>query len=113
MEIEDWLKSIKKKLETAQCTDREKVLFAAHQLFGTATDWWETYRNSHPNVGAIMWNEFTAHFCTHHMPRGTLKMKKKEFADLKQGRKTVNEYLNSFIQLLRYAPEDINTDEKK
>jgi hypothetical protein len=25
----------------------------------------------------------------------------------------VNEYLNSFIQLSRYAPEDINTDEKK
>jgi hypothetical protein len=25
----------------------------------------------------------------------------------------VNEYLNSFIQLSRYAPDDINTDEKK
>jgi hypothetical protein len=26
---------------------------------------------------------------------------------------SVNEYLNSFIQLSRYAPDDINTDEKK
>jgi hypothetical protein len=26
---------------------------------------------------------------------------------------TVNEYLNSLIQLSRYAPDDINTDEKK
>jgi hypothetical protein len=26
---------------------------------------------------------------------------------------TVNEYLNSFIQLSRYATEDINTDKKK
>jgi hypothetical protein len=26
---------------------------------------------------------------------------------------TVNEYLNSFIQLSRYAPDEINTDEKK
>jgi hypothetical protein len=26
---------------------------------------------------------------------------------------TVNEYLNSFIQLSRYAPVNINTDEKK
>jgi hypothetical protein len=25
----------------------------------------------------------------------------------------VNEYLNSFIQLSRYTPDDINTDEKK
>jgi hypothetical protein len=45
--------------------------------------------------------------------RGTMKLKKKEFADLKQDGMIVNEYLNSFIQLLRYAPDDINTDEKK
>jgi hypothetical protein len=33
-----------------------------------------------------------------------MKLKKKEFTDLKQ---------NSFIQLSRYAMEDINTNEKK
>jgi hypothetical protein len=42
-----------------------------------------------------------------------MKLKRKEFADLKQGGMTVNDYLNSFIQLSRYAPDDINTDEKK
>jgi hypothetical protein len=42
-----------------------------------------------------------------------MKLKRKEFADLKQGGMTVNEYLNSFIQLSRYAPDDINIDEKK
>jgi hypothetical protein len=42
-----------------------------------------------------------------------MKLKKKEFADLKQGGTIVNEYLNSFIQLSRYSPNDINTDEKK
>jgi hypothetical protein len=42
-----------------------------------------------------------------------MKLKKKEFTDLKQGGMTVNEYLNSFIQLSRYATEDINTDKKK
>jgi hypothetical protein len=53
MEDEDWLKSIEKKLEIAQCTDQEKVLFAAHQLFGTAAEWWETYRKCHQDVGSI------------------------------------------------------------
>jgi hypothetical protein len=47
------------------------------------------------------------------VPRGTMKLKRKEFTDLKQGGMTVNEYLNSFIQLSRYAPDDINMDEKK
>jgi hypothetical protein len=42
-----------------------------------------------------------------------MKLKKKEFTDLMQGRMTVNEYLNSFIQLSRYAIEDINNDKKK
>jgi hypothetical protein len=65
------------------------------------------------NVDTITWNEFKAHFHTHYVPRGTLKLKKKEFADLKQGGMTVNEYLNSFIQLSRYAPDDISMDEKK
>jgi hypothetical protein len=39
MEAEDWLKSIEKELEIAQCTDQEKVLFAAHELFGTGAEW--------------------------------------------------------------------------
>jgi hypothetical protein len=42
-----------------------------------------------------------------------LKLKKKEFSELTQGSMTVNEYLNQFIQLSRYATDDINTDEKK
>jgi hypothetical protein len=113
MEAEDWLTGVEKKLVITQCTDREKVLFAAHQLFGTAANWWETYCNTHADVDTITWNEFKAHFCTHYVPRGTMKLRKKEFADLKQGGMTVNEYLNSFIQLSRYASDDINTDEKK
>jgi hypothetical protein len=60
------------------------------------------YCNTHANVDTITWNEFKAHFRTHYVPRGTMKLKRKEFADL-----------NSFIQLSRYAPDDINTDEKK
>jgi hypothetical protein len=71
------------------------------------------YCNTHANVDTITWNEFKACFRTHYVPRGTMKLKRKEFTDLKQGVMIVNEYLNSFIQLSRYAPDDINTDEKK
>jgi hypothetical protein len=38
MEAEDWLKGVEKKLVIAQCTDRKKVLFAALQLYGTASN---------------------------------------------------------------------------
>jgi hypothetical protein len=39
MDAEDWLKGVEKKLVIAQCTDHEKVLFAAHQLYGRAANW--------------------------------------------------------------------------
>jgi hypothetical protein len=113
MEAEDWLKGVEKKLVIAQCTDHERVLFVAHRLFGTAVNWWETYCNTHLDVDSITWNEFKTRFCNHYVPRGTMKLKKKEFTNLKQGSMTINEYLNSFIQLSRYATEDIDTDEKK
>jgi hypothetical protein len=113
MEAKDWLKGVEKKLVIAQCTDRERILFAAHQLFSTIANWWETYCSTHADVASITWNEFKAHFYNHYVPRSTMKLKKKEFTNLRQGSMMVNEYLNSFIQLSRYATKDIDTDEKK
>jgi hypothetical protein len=83
IDVEDWLKGVEKKLVIAQCTDREKVLFAAHQLYGIASNWWETYCNTHAKVDTITWNEFKARFHTHYVPCGTMKLKRKEPADLK------------------------------
>jgi hypothetical protein len=94
MDAEDSLKSIEKKLEIAHCSDHEKVLFVVHQLFGTTAAWWETYYNTHPIIEAITWNEFKARFRAHYVPRGTLKLKKKEFSELDQGNMIMNEYLN-------------------
>jgi hypothetical protein len=82
MKAEDWLNEVEKKLVIAQCMDHEKVFFATHQLYGTATNWWETYCNSHVNTDTITWNEFKAHFRTHYIPRGSMKQKK-EFTNLK------------------------------
>jgi hypothetical protein len=44
---------------------------------------------------------------------GMMKLKKKEFEDLKQGSMCVNEYVTRFIQLSYYAPDNMDTDEKK
>jgi hypothetical protein len=83
MEVEDWLKGVEKKLVIAQCTDHEKILFVVHQLFGMIVNWWETYCNTHTDVNSITWNVFKAHFRNHYVPSGTMKLKKKEFTNLK------------------------------
>jgi hypothetical protein len=38
---------------------------------------------------------------------------KEEFMALKQGPLSVSEYRDKFLQLSRYAPEDVNTDAKR
>jgi hypothetical protein len=40
-------------------------------------------------------------------------VKKEEFLALKQGSMSVSEYRDRFLQLCRYAPEDVNTDTKR
>jgi hypothetical protein len=40
-------------------------------------------------------------------------MKIKEFLPLKQYNMTVSEYRDKFIQLSRYAPEEVADDERK
>jgi hypothetical protein len=38
---------------------------------------------------------------------------KKEFLSLKQGGMSVSEYRDKFIQLFRYAPREVDDDDKK
>jgi hypothetical protein len=47
------------------------------------------------------------------IPPGLMKMKKKEFPSLKQGSMSVSEYRDKFIQLSRYAPDEVAEDERK
>jgi hypothetical protein len=42
-----------------------------------------------------------------------MKIKKKEFLSLKQGNMSVSEYHDKFIQLSRYAPDELADDERK
>jgi hypothetical protein len=113
MDVDDWFKTIEKKLQVVQCNNRENVLFASHQLVGPAADWWDAYVEAHEEPKAINWQEFKNSFRSHHVPLGVIKLKKKEFEDLKQGSITVSEYVTQFTQLSCYAPDNVDTNEKK
>jgi hypothetical protein len=68
---------------------------------------------AHEEPESINWPEFRTTFRAHYVPQGVIKLKKKEFQDLKQGSMSVNEYVTKFTQLSRYAPHEVDTDEKK
>jgi hypothetical protein len=112
MDAEDWLRTVERELHTAQCDDREKVLYGPRLLRGAAQSWWESYLVTHANPDTITWEEFRGSFCQYHVPAGMMTVKKEEFLALKQGSSSVSEYRDRFLQLSRYAPEDVNTDAK-
>jgi hypothetical protein len=81
LQADDWLKTVDKMLNIAQCTDQEKVLYASGRLTGPAADWWDSYCAAHVAASTITWAEFSAHFKTYHIPAGLMKIK--EFLSLK------------------------------
>jgi hypothetical protein len=113
LHADDWLKSVEKMLNIAQCSDREKVLYASGRLTGPAADWWDSYTVAHDAANTITWAEFATQFSNYHIPAGLMKIKKKEFLSLKQGSMSVSEYRDNFIQLSRYAPDEVVEDERK
>jgi hypothetical protein len=113
LQADDWLKSMDKMLNIAQCSDREKVLYASGHLTSPAVDGWDAYCAAHAAANTITWAEFSTQFRIYHIPANLMKIKKKEFLSLKRGGMSVSEYRDKFIQLSRYAPWEVDEDEKK
>jgi hypothetical protein len=47
LDTDDWLKSVEKMLIIAQCSGREKVLYASGRLTGATANWWDSYTTAH------------------------------------------------------------------
>src|SRR6266542_475601 len=101
------------KFELLTCTETQKTLFATHQLRGATASWWATYLAMQPTGRQVPWTKFSATFRAYHIPPSMMKIKLREFLNLKQGSKTVREYSQIFNELARYAPDHVDTDAKK
>ena len=73
LEPDDWLCEINKMLDIIHA--RGRVLLAAHQLIGTAREWWDNYSNASENPENITWEEFQEAFWEYHIPEGIMEMK--------------------------------------
>jgi hypothetical protein len=61
----------------------------------------------------MTWDAFKTKFHKAHVPSGLIKIMRDKFLNLKQGGMSVTDYLDKFTTWGRYAPNDIDTDEKK
>jgi hypothetical protein len=113
IDAEDWLRTVEHELHTAQCNNHKKVMYGPRQLRGAAQSWWESYLATHADPEVITWEEFRDNFHCYHVPEGLMIVRKEELLALKQGLLSVSEYRDKFLQLSRYAPEDVNTNAKR
>jgi hypothetical protein len=75
--------------------------------------WWEHFKTMQPAGHEITWAEFKRAFKDHHIPKGLMVMKMKEFLALKQGDDTVYHYAQKFNSLCQYGEHHVDTDAKK
>jgi hypothetical protein len=54
MDAEDWLCTMERELHTAQCNDRENVLYGPRMLRGAAQSWWESYHTTHADPKSLL-----------------------------------------------------------
>jgi hypothetical protein len=113
LEADDWLRVIETKLDLTVCSDEECVAIAAHQLESPAKAWWDNYTTTHPNPAFITWLEFCEAFREQYLPDELLVQKVQEFCTMTQGAMRVEVYECHFMKMMRYAPDDTNTDQEK
>ena len=64
-------------------------------------------------IANVTWDQFQQAFCIAHVSTGAMSMKKREFHNLRQGNRTVGQYVDEFSKLARYARDDVAPDAMK
>jgi hypothetical protein len=113
LEANHWLRMMKSKFGLLRCTEGQKTLFTVQQLWGDASVWWANYTATCPMDYQVPWAEFHDAFLTHYIPTCVMRKKRQEFMNLKQGGRSVHDYSKQFNYLAQYAPDQVDTDEKK
>jgi hypothetical protein len=113
LEADHWLQVMESKFGLLRCTEVQKTLFTAQQLRGDASTWWANYTATRPADYQVSWAEFRNAFRAYYIPTGVMRKKRQEFMDIKQGGRSVHDYSKQFNHLAQYAPDQVDTNEKK
>jgi hypothetical protein len=113
LEADHWLRVMESKFGLLRCTEVQKTLFAAQQLRDDTSAWWANYTATRPTDYQVSWAEFRVAFDAYYIPAGVMRKKRQEFMDLNQGGRSVHEYSKQFNHPMQYAPDQVDTDEKK
>ncbi|XP_073051325.1 uncharacterized protein [Primulina eburnea] len=93
VDCESWLDDIEMLFESLAYTDERRVKLIGHQFQDVAKSWWLTTKRA------------LEHRVSYRKDKGA------EFANLRQGKLNIEEYVAKFSSLLRFAPHVAENDE--
>jgi hypothetical protein len=102
---EVWLLGLKKYFRVHDYSENLKAQIAIFNLNGKASIWWEDLRNVKGiHEKDLSWKQFEKYFKKKYLSEKYFDGKTKEFYELKLGQLTIDEYINKFLELMRYVP---------
>ncbi|XP_042012104.1 uncharacterized protein LOC121760512 [Salvia splendens] len=113
-DAETWIRTIERIFNLFHFTDPERLICVPFQLKGSADYWWEARKKimGAQELTNMTWEQFKEGFYEKYIPKSYRKNKEMEFYNLKQGRMSVIDYERIFTDMSRYAPDQVNTEEK-
>src|SRR6266542_3447432 len=93
LEADNWIRTMESKFSLIRCSDQQKAQYAAQMLQGPAGAWYATFLAMQPAGHQVTWTELCQAFRAHYIPASLMKLKQREFLDLKQDGKSVMEYM--------------------
>jgi hypothetical protein len=96
---------LKKYFRVHDYSKKLKAQIAIFNLNGKDSIWWEDLRNMKGiHEKDLSWKQFEKYFNKKYLSKKYFDGKTKEFYELKLGQLTIDEYINKFLDMMRYVP---------
>ena len=113
MVADHWFWQVERVLEAMRITsDATRIKLATFKLEGESQIWWDWAKVSR-DLETMTWGDFRELFMSKFFPTSTRHEKAREFLELRQGGRTVLEYVAKFTELARFGDDYVATDMAK
>ncbi|CAA0810107.1 Unknown protein, partial [Striga hermonthica] len=113
--VEEWIRSLEQLFEAMNCTEQERIQCAQLQMIGDAGLWWFSYWQIRTveEKQALTWFGFKQIVKEKYYPSYYRAQMEREFLDMEQEERSVDEYEREFTRLAFFVPYLVDTDEKR
>nr|VDD61321.1 unnamed protein product [Brassica oleracea] len=108
---DNWWQMLERNFEFSMCPVEYRKELAAHYLREEAHIWWENVVQGTPEGYVLNWYDFKDEFARRYFLEEAIDQMDKDFAELRQGTRTVREYEQEFHRLRKFVSRYVDERE--